>query len=68
MKKTAASNAPRPVMGVAGPKVMAALWVELPLELLDAVEAVPPLVAVGLVSGLALLVRHVFTPLMVPAS
>lgn len=66
MKKMAANRAARPVMGVAGPKVTAAFPLE---ELLPAVEVdeVPPLVAEGLVSGLALLVRQVLTPLITPA-
>jgi len=66
MKKIAASNAPRPVIGVAGPNVTAAL----PLEELPAlpvlVEEVPPLVGLEVVSGLAWLVKQVLTPLMTP--
>jgi hypothetical protein len=66
MKKIAANRAPRPVMGVEGPKVTAALPLEPLPELLLAVEEVPPLVAEGLVSGLALLVKQVLTPLITP--
>jgi len=68
MNKMAAIRAPKPVIGVEGPKVTPALPLEELLELLLAVEAVPPLVAVGLVSGLALFVRQVLTPLMTPLS
>jgi len=53
-------------MGTEGPKVTPALPVELLLEPLVEVEDVPPLVAVGLVSGLALLVKQVLTPLITP--
>ena len=67
MKKMAAISALRPVMeDDEGPKVTAAFLLELLPELLLAVEAVPPLVAVGLVSGLALPVKQVLTPLMTP--
>lgn len=68
MKKIAANKAPRPVSDAVGPKVTAAFPLELLVELLEAVEEVPPLVAVGLVSGLALLVKQVFTPLITPLS
>ena len=64
MKKMAASNAPRPVIDEAGPNVTAALLEELAPPVL--VEEVPPLVELGLVSGLALLVKQVLTPLMTP--
>ncbi len=63
-KKIAANRALRPVNGALGPKAMATLLVLLPLV---EVDEVPPEVADGLVSGLALLVRQVLTPLMTPA-
>lgn len=59
----AANRALRPVMGALGPNVTPALCVELLVE----VEEAPPEVAEGLVSGWALLVKQVLTPLMTPA-
>lgn len=59
----AASSAPRPVNGWLGPVTNAAF-----VGVLEAVEVEPPPVAVGLVSGLALPVMQVFTPLITPRS
>lgn len=50
----------RPVSGALGLKIVESAAPELVAEL------VPPLVADGLVSGLALLYKQVLTPLMIP--
>ena len=64
-KKRAATRPVSPVKDTAGPTATAALSAD---PVLEADEESPPLVELGLVSGLALLVRQVLTPLMTPLS